>query len=149
MGSCSILVYISLLSLFHQADEVDHQRDLYCLDTAESHTYSTRQVETLGAHLLTMQGGERSCAPLQQLWEIRGQTLLDGECDMHMCRGTLEVGEDCDALFSRAHRMLKMRGEWGWTEGWRGEGMRKSYPLRAQINQSHCCAKSGRASYVA
>lgn len=54
-----------------------------------------------------------------------------------------------DCIILLPHRMQEMRGEWGWTEGWRGEGMRKPYPLRAQINQSHCCAKSGWASYIA
>lgn len=33
----------------------------------------------MGAHLLTVQGGEGSCATVQQLREVRSQTLLDGK----------------------------------------------------------------------
>lgn len=43
-------------------------------------------METLGAHLLSVQGGEKSRATLQQIWKVLGQTLLDGKHDRkHKC----------------------------------------------------------------
>lgn len=68
----------------HLAHEVAHQWDPYCYGAACPHIWRTTWLDTLGAHLLTVWGDEGSCAALQQLWEICGQTLLDGESEVHI-----------------------------------------------------------------
>lgn len=68
-----------------KVDEVDHRRDLYCLEHARPCGFKRRRLETLGAHLLTLQGHQWTRAALQQLREIRSQTLLDGEFGALRC----------------------------------------------------------------
>lgn len=66
------------------ANEVAHQRDPYCDDAAKAQVRRTRCLDTLGAHLLPVRGDKGSRGALQQLWEIPGQTLLDGKSKWHV-----------------------------------------------------------------
>lgn len=86
-NNLSILV---AFAVFHLAYEVDHQRNLCCVEDiqwwdseqlpqGEFGGASYSALETLGTHILSLQGREGSRAFVQQLREVCRQTLLDGK----------------------------------------------------------------------